>query len=100
MTAAAHVIMVGLEAALQKNIRAWFQEFNFLPPLGLTAGQVESASQNSFEFIMRRMIASPLRNFILIIHGYEDGSGLYIKLADGQSKPHTTHHDLQRLMDL
>lgn len=99
MAAPAHVIMIGLNAALSKSIRAWFQAFNFLPPLALTAGQVESASGNSFEFIMQRMLASPLRNFILIIHGYEDGAGLYIKLAEGQSMPHTTHHDLQRLMD-
>ena len=99
MAAAAHVITVGLNATISKSIRAWFEEFNFLPPLGLTAGLIEIVPQASIESLMRRMVASPLKNFILIIHGYEDGSGLYAKLADSQNKPHTTHFDLQRLMD-
>lgn len=100
MASPAHVITIGLERPMNDSIRAWFREFGYLPPLGLTASQIEVATQPTMEHLLKRMIDSPNQNFILVIHGYEDGSGLYLKLAGNQGRPHTSHVDLQRLMDL
>lgn len=102
MAAPAHVITVGLNSDLNKAIRAWFHEFNSLPPIPLTAAQVDAVMPHdaSFAGLLGLMAASPHKNFILIIHGHEDGSGLWLKLAPEQAHPHTTHFDLQRLMDL
>jgi len=77
------------------------EQFNFLPPLGLTAATVDTITKHaSFVRLLETVVASVHKNFILIIHGHEDGSGLWLKLAESQGRPHTTHLDLQRLMDL
>jgi len=54
----------------------------------------------TFEHLLELLIDSPYKNFILIVHGHEDGSGLFIPLAPRQSKPHTEHWDLQKIMDV
>lgn len=102
MAAAAHVITLGLDAPMNKNIHAWFTQFNFLPPLGLVAAKVDTidAHASSLEHLLALITASHHRNFILIIHGHEDGSGLWLELTKHQAKAHTSHFDLQRLMDL
>jgi len=101
MAANAHVITMGLNSALNADIAAWFKQFNFLPPLGLTQARLDAVTSNvSFVHLLELVAASPHDNFILIIHGHEDGSGLWLKLTQAQANPHTTHHDLQRLMDL
>jgi hypothetical protein len=101
MAEPAHVITLGLNQALNESIRAWFREFNFMPPVPLQAAQVDTVTGTaSFEGLLQRMVDSVHKNFILIIHGHEDGSGLYLQLAPGQAKVHTSHLDLQELMDV
>jgi hypothetical protein len=101
MAAPAHVITLGIEADINANIRAWFKQFNYLPPIPLTAGHVDTVTAHiSFENLLQRMADSAFRNFILIIHGHEDGSGLFLDLAPFQKKRHTEHWDLQKLMDI
>jgi hypothetical protein len=102
MAAPAHVIAVGLGPALDSLVRAWFHQFNFLPPIPLTAVQVDTipAADASFVRLFEMIAASPHSNFILIIHGADDGSGLWLKLVPGQGKPGTSHFDVQRLLDL
>ena len=86
---------------MNQNIRAWFEQFKFLPPLGLIPARVETIARHaSFAHLLKSIVASPHNNFVIIIHGHEDGSGLWLKLAEHQGKPHTSHFDLQRLMDL
>jgi hypothetical protein len=99
--AQAHVITLGLEAPLNHAIRLWFRQFNHLPPTSLTAGAVDAAPRGpaSFERLLALMAASPHKNFILIIHGYEDGAGLHLPLT-GRTYARTVHPYLQRLMDL
>jgi hypothetical protein len=101
MATPAHVITLGLEPAMNASIRAWFKQFNFLPPIPLTAGRIDTVTANgSFEHLLELLIQSPLKDFILIIHGHSDGSGLYIPLSPGQTKIHTEHWDLQKLMEV
>src|SRR3954454_5906223 len=101
MTAPAHVITLGLDGRMNQNIRDWFEQFKFMPPLGLISVQVETIAQHApFTHLLKSIAASPHNNFIIIIHGHEDGSGLWLKLTEYQGKPHTSHFDLQRLMDL
>lgn len=101
MATHAHVITMGLDSALNDRIRAWFQEFNFLPPIPLMAGAIDTVhGPVSFEDLLKRLVASTYKNFIIIIHGHEDGSGLYLKIAPEQNKIRTEHWDLQKLMDV
>jgi len=102
MAAPAHVITVGLEPDTAGAVRAWFQQFNYLPPIPLTAGKIEviTAAEGSFVKLLNVMAASPYQNFILVIHGADDGSGLWLKLLPQQTKPGTSHFDLQKLLDL
>jgi hypothetical protein len=46
------------------------------------------------------VIQSTYTNFILIIHGQPDGSGLFLPLFRNSSKQDTFHYDLQKLMDV
>ncbi len=102
MAAAAHVIAVGLEDHLNKAIRAWFSQFNHLPPIPLVSTKVDIVppGEASFAGLVSLMAASSARNFVLIIHGHSDGSGLYLKLTKNQAQPHTTFLDLARLVRL
>jgi hypothetical protein len=103
MSSPAHVLTAGLDATMQQRISTWFNTFNFLPPLPLVKAKIDhlSGAQATLEGVMQAMIASNFDTFILIIHGYSDGVGLVLKLANDQysRRPHTTYDDLQRLMD-
>jgi hypothetical protein len=46
------------------------------------------------------VLQSTYTNFILIIHGQPDGSGLFLPLFRHSSKNDTFHYDLQKLMDV
>ena len=73
----------------------------FLPPIPLTAAQVDTISHDlSFEHLLELVIQSTSTNFILIIHGQPDGSGLFLPLFRNSSKQDTFHYDLQKLMDV
>jgi hypothetical protein len=102
MAASAHVIMMGLENDINRNIKAWFKQFNFLPPIPLTAGQVDTVLLHdaSFEHLLELMLKSTFTSFILIIHGEPDGSGLFLPLFRNSSKKETFYYDLQKLMDV
>ena len=101
MAVSAHVITMGLENDINGNIKAWFKQFNFLPPIPLTAAQVDTVSHPlSFEHLLELVLQSTYTNFILIIHGQPDGSGLYLPLFAHSSKYSTFHYDLQKLMDV
>jgi hypothetical protein len=54
----------------------------------------------SFEHLLELVLQSTYTNFILIIHGQPDGSGLYLPLFAHSSKYSTFHYDLQKLMDV
>ena len=104
MPAQAHVIAIGLSRALNADIRSWFRRFPSLPPIPLVADVITTMrSPASLEQLMTIMVESAHTNFIVIVHGYEDGSGLTLKLS--HSRPSETgaradHYHLQRLMDL
>jgi hypothetical protein len=101
MAVSAHVITMGIENDMNGNIKAWFKQFNFLPPIPLTAAQVDTVSHDlSFEHLLELVLQSTFTNFILIIHGQPDGSGLYLPLFTHSSKYSTFHYDLQKLMDV
>jgi hypothetical protein len=102
MAKSAHVITVGLSSFLNTSIRAWFDQFNFMPPIPLAAERIDTITggEASLTRLLSTMAASPHKNFILIIHGHSDGSGLALRLAPEQAKPHTSYFDLARLMDI
>jgi hypothetical protein len=96
----AHVITLGLGAPMDQDVKTWFRQFNYLPPLPLTAARVDTHEGNhTFEHLLTLVAASPHQRFILMAHGHQDGSGLYLKLAPGTSAA-TEHKFLGRFMEL
>jgi hypothetical protein len=102
MAKSAHVIALGLNSFLNTSIRAWFDQFNFMPPIPLTAARIDTIAvrEASLTKLLSIMADSPHKRFILIIHGHSDGSGLLLRLTPEQAKPHTSYFDLARLMDI
>lgn len=105
MSTPAHLITLGLDSATNADIKSWFNHFNFLPPIPMTAATVDVAKgPASFEHLLELVAASNHKNFIIIVHGFQDGSGLSLKLAHSRGEPvgsqSTFHTHLQRLMDL
>jgi hypothetical protein len=100
---AAHVITLGLGAGMDQDVQAWFRQFKYMPPLPLTAARVDThegaPTTHTFEHLLTLVAASSHRRFILMAHGHEDGSGLYLKLAKGSAAA-TEHKFLERLMEL
>ncbi len=97
--AQAHVIALGLKEYLNNGIRSWFRHFNSLPPIPLTAGKVDIVTgQPTFEHLLELIIASPYLNFILIAHGHEDGSGLYLHMTRNSGSVRAEYHYLRRLL--
>jgi hypothetical protein len=96
----AHVITLGLGASLNQDVQMWFRQFNYLPPLPLTAVRVDThEGVQTFEHLVSLVAASPHQRFILMAHGHEDGSGLYLKLARGSAAA-TEHKFVGRLIEL
>jgi len=96
----AHVIALGLGSGLNQSVRAWFQQFNYLPPLPLTAAQVDTVDKDpTLEHLLTLVAASPHQRFILMAHGHEDGSGLFLKLTAG-SPMQAEHRFIGRLNEL
>jgi hypothetical protein len=104
MAVPAHVIALGLQPFLNAAVRSWFKHFNFLPPIPMSAVQVDAErSPKSLEHLLTLMAASSHKNFILIVHGYSDGSGLTLHLSHthpSKTNARVDHFHLQRLMDL
>jgi hypothetical protein len=96
----AHVITLGLGADLNHSVQMWFRQFNWLPPLPLKAVRVDTLEGlGTFEHLLQLVVASPHQRFILMAHGHEDGSGLFLKLAKG-STANTEHKFVGRLVEL
>jgi len=88
---------------LVANATKWFKDFNFLPPIPLNwSGQFTDVpwSKVTLELLLELMVKSTASNFVLIIHGHVDGSGLYMPIAPGQTKQSLEHWDLQKMMDV
>jgi hypothetical protein len=82
-TVAAIAIVTNLNAALSAAVKAYFAKFSVLPPKNL---KVDSTTllggPTSLENLMDAMIKlAQQKEFVVITHGFEDGSGLYLKLV-------------------
>ena len=96
----AHVITLGLGPDMNQDVHLWFRQFNYLPPLPLSAARVDThEGAQTFEHLLTLVARSPYQRFILMAHGHEDGSGLYLKLAAGSAAA-TEHKFIGRLNEL
>jgi hypothetical protein len=91
------------DRVLVKNVKKWFDQFKFMPPIPLQySGAFTDVlwSNISFELLLELMLKSSASSFVLVIHGHEDGSGLYMPLAPHHAKTDLEHWDLQKIMDV
>jgi hypothetical protein len=84
-------------------VRRWFNKFKILPPRNLMVGTTKTPSgPASFETLLRGIAAEAgEQQFVVVVHGHEDGTGLFLPLANrGRAKvgENTTHDRLERLM--
>jgi hypothetical protein len=95
---------MGLRPDLAAAVSAYFTKFRVLPPKALMVGStVTPHGPASFETLLDAIKSATTPSFVVVVHGYEDGSGLYLPLANRGGSPHgaTTKHDkLQRLMTI
>jgi hypothetical protein len=92
---------IGLHADLARAVKAYFDKFTVLPPRSLSVGSTKALTgPASFETLVSAVAASSADRFVIVVHGHEDGSGLFLPLANRGRLPvgaRTTHDKLQRL---
>jgi hypothetical protein len=79
----ATAIATNLSQALSDAVKAYFAKFSVLPPRNLRVdATVVLGGPKSLENLMDAMLAAKQqKEFVVITHGFEDGSGLFLKLA-------------------
>lgn len=100
MTATAFTI--GLDTDLAGAVSNYFRKFRVLPPRALAVNATVTPSGTaSFERLLRAIKTATTTSAVIVVHGHEDGSGLFLPLANrgrGTVGARTTHDKLQRLM--
>lgn len=92
---------IGLDVGRANAVRAYFDKFSVLPPRSLAVTSTTTVpGPASFETLIRAVAASKADRFVIVVHGHEDGSGLFLPLANRNRNPvgeRTTHDRLRRL---
>jgi hypothetical protein len=92
---------IGLSVDLTSAAREYFSRFSTLPPRGLAiTSTTVPQGPVSFETLVGAIAASTETAFAIVVHGHEDGSGLFLPLANRGRNPvgaRTTHDQLTRL---
>lgn len=92
---------IGLNIDLTRAVKSYFDKFSVLPPRNFSVGSTSALhGAASFETLLGAVGASRADHFCIVVHGYEDGSGLYLHLANRNRHPvgeRTTHDKLRRL---
>lgn len=101
----AQVFTLGLESDIRKDVKAYFDRFGELRPGGLVvSGTSTPSGPESFLTLLKAFKKSGGKDFVVVVHGHEDGTGLYLPLAHdskGRKAGHGTTADrLARLMKL
>jgi len=95
---------IGLNVDLAAAVASYFTKFRVLPPRSLVVNStVTPRGPASFETLLNAIKAATTTSFVIVVHGYEDGSGLYLPLANRGQSPHgarTKHDKLQMLMTI
>ena len=75
---AAHVITLGLGVGLNQDVQAWFRQFNYLPPLPLTAVRVDThEGTQTFDFRADRIDRSRQTDSFKVRHDLIDRRHLH-----------------------
>jgi hypothetical protein len=76
-------LTINLVPFLSDAVKAYFTKFSVLPPKNLKVDSTKVVQgPKSLEALMDAMIAlKDKKEFVIVTHGFEDGSGLYLKLA-------------------
>jgi hypothetical protein len=64
-------------------VRAFLKANPVLPPRGLKVDDVDVMSGKSFIDLLNGVIKTKATELVLVVHGYTDGSGLFMQLAPG-----------------
>ena len=95
---------IGLSADLTRAVSQYFTKFRVLPPKNLSVTSTATPrGVVCFETLLSAVSASSMTSFVIVVHGHEDGSGLFLPLAKrGQAAvgARTTHDKLQLLMTI
>lgn len=95
---------IGLRTDLSNAVSQYFTKFRVLPPKNLSVTSTKTPrGVVCFETLLEAIEAESTTSAVIVVHGHEDGSGLFLPLARrGQAAvgARTTHDKLQRLMTI
>lgn len=100
----AQCFTLGLDAERAKHVKKYFELFSVLPPKDLMVAKTTTPSgPPTFETLLRAVAASPSNEFVIVVHGFDTGDGLYAKLANRANKAvgaQTTYKKLEIILKI
>lgn len=80
---AAKALTIGLDALRSASVKKYFAKFSTLPPKGLVVGSTTIVTgPASFETLVKAVTAANADEIVLVTHGFPDGTGLHLPLAN------------------
>lgn len=90
---------IGLERS--KAVEKYFEKFKILPPNDLRVDSTRNIyGKPSFENLIKEVLKDKADESLFVVHGYENGSGLYLPLANGTDSVKTTKGNLKVLNEI
>ena len=94
----------GLNPTLTRAVTQAFTQFPTLPPRNIHIDVIQPLpNPASLETLMTQMLNAQERDFLLVLHGYRTGTGLYLPLANRNRQAvgaHVTLSALKRLIEI
>ena len=92
---------MGIRSDLSKAVKGYFDKFSVLPPKNIRVDSTSDIKGSlSFEHFIKTISKSPANEFVLVVHGHENGGGLYLSLVSGNNSVQTTRENLKILNDI
>jgi hypothetical protein len=87
-----------------KHVKKYFETFSVLPPKDVVVSSTTTPSgPESFETLLRAVAASSSNEFVVVVHGFNTGNGLYLKLANRSKAAvgaQTTYQNLETILKI
>ena len=83
------------------EVQKYFAKFKVLPPKNVRVDSTtDIIGHASFENLGKRIVLDKADEFVIVVHGHENGSGLFLPLANGNESVRTLHTNLKILNEI
>ncbi len=85
---AAKALTIGLDAVRSASVKKYFAKFSTLPPKGIVVSSTQAVpGPATFETLVNAVTAANAEEIVLVTHGFPDGTGLFLPLANRGNAP-------------